>query len=69
MVLIFNRTVSCEISGTNFTRGKLSGEWHSASLRAILLPLNLTLVKFIPEIHSYPCYYIYIYICMEVRVP
>ena len=49
MVLIFNSTDSREISGTNFTRVRLSGKWHSASPRAILLPLNLTLVKFFPN--------------------
>ena len=49
MVLIFNDTVSREISGTNFTHVRLSGKWHSASPRAILLPLNLTFVKFIPN--------------------
>ena len=49
MVLIFNSTVSREISGTNFTRVRLSGKLHSASPRTILLPLNLPLVKFIPN--------------------
>ena len=49
MVLIFNSTVCREISGTNFTRVRLSGKYHSASPHAILLPLNLTLVKFIPN--------------------
>ena len=49
MVLIFNSTVSRAISGTNFTRVRLSGKWHSASPRAISLPHNLTLVKFIPN--------------------
>ena len=49
MVLIFNSAVSREISVTNFTRVRLSGKLHSASPRAILLPLNLTLVKFIPN--------------------
>ena len=40
MVLIFNSTVSREISGTNFTRVRFSGK----------LPLNLTLLKFIPNL-------------------
>ena len=36
--------------GINFTRVGLSGKWHSALPRAILLPLNLTRVKFVLEI-------------------
>ena len=64
MVLIFNSTVSREISGTNFTRVRLSGKLHSASPRAILLPLSLTLVKFIPNFtptRAITYTYIYIY--------
>ena len=49
MLLIKNSTVSRENSRTNFTHVRLSGKQHSASPHAILLPLNLTLVKFIPN--------------------
>ena len=52
--------------GTNFTRVRLSGKYHSASPRAILLPLNLTLVKFIPNFTPTPAItYTYIYIVRE----
>ena len=63
MVLIFNSMVDREISGTNLTRVRLSGQYHSASPRAILLPLNLTLVKFIPNFTpTRAITYTYIYI-------
>ena len=60
MVLIFKSTNSREISGTNFTLVRLSGKYHSALLHAILLPLNLTLVKFILNVT--PTFAIYIYV-------
>ena len=49
MVLIFNSTVSREISRTNFTLVRLSGKHQPALPRAILLQHNLTLMKFIPN--------------------
>ena len=50
MVLIFNSTVSREISGTNFTRVRLSGNKIARGEAECYLPLNLTRVKFVPEI-------------------
>ena len=62
MVLIFNSTVSREISGTNFIRTRLSGNIIAlgfASCTFIATPPNTCEIS--PEFHSYPCYYIYIY--------
>ena len=50
MVLIFNSTVSREISGTNFTSVRLSGNKIARGEAECYLPLNLTRVKFVPEI-------------------
>ena len=69
MVLIFNSTVSREISGTNFTSVRLSGNKIARGEAECYLPLNLTLVKFIPNFtptraitYTYIYTYIYIYI-------
>ena len=63
MVLIFNGTVSREISGTKFTRVKLSGNKIARGEAECYLPLNLTLMKFIPNFTpTRAITYTYIYI-------
>ena len=63
MVLIFNSTVSREISGTNFTRVRLSGNKIARGEAECYLQLNLTRVKFVPEISLLPVLlHIHIYI-------
>ena len=63
MVLIFNSTVSREISGTNFTHVRLSGNKIARGEAECYLQLNLTRVKFVPEISLLPVLlHIHIYI-------
>ena len=59
MVLIFNSTVSRENSGTNFTRVRLSGNF-------IATQPNTS--EIYPEFHSYPCYYIHMYMYVSLSM-
>ena len=66
MVLIFNNTVSREISGKNFTSVRLSGNKIARGEAKCYLPLNLTLVKFIPNFTPTLLLHIHIYIYIYV---
>ena len=71
MVLIFNSTVSREIFGTNFTTVRLSGNRIARGEAECYLPLNLTLVKFIPNFtptRAITYTYMYIYMWRYVKL-